>query len=161
MSEVDINKFQFALRNYIDKQELIRFADTKAAAILLVCGVLLGGYYNVFKAIDNGCARYILVSIFILGILTTLVIVLLRVLSPRIGKSDGSLIFPITSHITQKAYEDKFHDAELSDIEAALISQTYIVAEILDKKHKNLQLAFWILCIALVSFVVSVFFAIS
>jgi hypothetical protein len=173
-----MEKHQFALENFKNIQELIRFTDQKAGLILVIFGFMLTLFLNSTKglslvylcSIKSTLGIVWSLSIFIVGLIFIIVsvfqiyFVLFKIIYPRSAhcykKKEYSLFY--FEHIA-KLSRDQFRSGvkELPDndngILDEILGQVYEVACIQKEKTDNLRIAIVLIYVAVIALLIFCF----
>jgi len=166
-----LNKVVFALESLKNMQDLIKFSDQKAAAILVVSGVLFTAFFRFSNEMTillnrNFTLEYFIVIglLLVMGIslFSVFYIVGFRVLKPRLAKSyNGDLSLYYFEHLSfmgKEKIKEKYSWLNEEQMLIHLIEQQYELAMILEKKMSNLDMSFRLLFVSILSFILLVTF---
>lgn len=142
--------------NHTNIQELIRFIDQKAGALLVIYGFLLTATIEFAKdlkfinpfALNNFFKSLIsistlIVGLFLIGLLIFQVfIILFEVIKPRTASNytqdEKSVIyFKHISQQTKQEFNDRFKEISNEDIQKEMIEQVYEIACIMSQKSEK------------------------
>ena len=149
-----MNKLDYALESFKNIQDLIKFADQKAGAVMVVTGLVFTAFVQHLEklafSIDPitffGFITFLTGSATVVGIITVLYFSIFKILKPRFAQNyqDGEFSTFYFEHISKvskdlhRRYEN-INDAEmLKDI----IDQQIEVSNILNEKNRNLAKSF-------------------
>lgn len=174
-----MDKTDFALENYKNIQELIKFIDQKASILLVVYSLIISGFISVmsdFKIVNpfKYSSTKELVITLIMMVLSILLVVLLiyqlyliiyRVLLPRKPKyystSKKSLYyFNHISEFTKKEFIISFNKLDNEKIMTTILEQIYEVSNILKQKEKAFFKATKVLFFSCILLVLNIFLTI-
>lgn len=163
-----MDRTSFALESFKNMQDLIKFSDQKAAAILVVSGVIFTAFFKFSSSLTisstfNFLSVLTFISLFLTAssLIIVVYVVTMRILKPRLAESynDDELSLYYFEHI---AYMGKAHlkieyeNLDDEKIREFLIDQQYEVSKILKRKIENLNLSFRLLFFSVVAFTASV-----
>lgn len=153
-----MEKLEFAIEKFKNMQELIRFIDQKAGALLVIYGFILTVFVDFAKKLEFvNPAKYkeflpffqsILICVVGMGLIVMLLwkiyIIVYKVLRPRGAKnySNGKLSLHYFDHITQLGkdrYKQLFNDLPDNLLVEEILDQVYEVSTILKRKSDNLN----------------------
>lgn len=149
-----MNKTDYSLESFKNIQDLIKFADQKAGAVIVVVGLVFTAFAQYLEkltfSIDSitlvGALTFITGGATVVCIIAVLYLSIFKILKPRFAKNynEGEISTFYFEHISKigkdlhKRYEN-LNDAEmLKDI----IDQQVEVSNILNEKNKNLAKSF-------------------
>ena len=161
-----MNKLDYALESFKNIQDLIKFADQKAGALLVVAGLVFTAFVQYFEkltfSIDSitliGTLTFLTGSATVICIIVVLYYSIFKILKPRFAKNynEDELSTFYFAHISKvdkglhKKYENISEEKMLKDI----IDQQIEVSNILNEKNKNLAKSFvWLFLSVLTSIV--------
>ena len=148
---------------YQAKQELIRFADTKATAILAVDGVIAGLYFSNIDTIKTVLQHDFTASI---PLVATMGFILISIIAsalciiPRLKSTSNCPIYfcdIATNYKNADEYQNAMKKKKPKDMQQALLSQIYIISKIAKKKHSLVQ---WVVIFFVKAIIASTIFAI-
>lgn len=160
-----MEKIDYALESFKNIQDLIKFADQKAGAVLVVTGLIFTGYVQYLErltlshnenlssleVVTFGASTMTLLSLFVVIFYT-----IFEVLKPRTAKyynEEESSIF-YYEHIFKKGKVEVLAKYDVTDEHQMLkdlVDQQHEIAGILTQKNNALSTAFIWLFISLVS----------
>ncbi|MEK6495217.1 hypothetical protein [Myroides odoratimimus] len=161
-----MEKITYTLESFKNIQDLIKFADQKAGAILIIVGLIFNSIVKCFEnqtiAIDNlSCLSF---ATFIFGLISIVILFIIlyftifEILRPRFAtnyESDSCSTFYF-EHIavnTEKLKE-KYSDIKEDDMLKDILDQKIEIAKILTKKNKNLKKSFsWLFVLVVTSII--------
>jgi len=150
-----MDKHDYLLENFKNIQELIRFSDQKAGALLVVYGFLVTIFLEFIKgnSLVNpfvyGCKMIIIYLIgfcFIISMLVQIYYIVFKIILPQNAKHYKSkdLCYFYYGHIAEMNKTDfVFNGNKRSndDLTKDILTQIYEVAKILKRKNRNLRVA--------------------
>jgi len=172
-----MKKADFLLEDFKNIQELIRFADQKAAAILVVCGIIMTVFFEVSKKLTFTTINILKetnqflngIMIFILGVVFSIILVsifyqcIFKILKPKfannyIGCKSSIFYF---EHIAKR--EKAEFKKEVAEIDEYLIinnlsDQIFETSNILYRKNKSCALTMNMLFVAVLNLLLYIFF---
>lgn len=151
-----MDRLLFAIESFKNVQELIRFIDQKAGAVLVIYGFILtvfvdfakklqfvnpfelGGFFSVFHSIVT-----LLLGIFLAGMLLYKIYILVaKILRPRLaGNYDpGKMSVYYFEHIAQNkaVYMETFHHTQDEKLVDEVLEQVFEVSKIMTQKSERL-----------------------
>lgn len=153
-----MSRVQFALENFRNIQELIRFIDQKAGAIIIVYGFILATFIEFAKKllfinpIELTNLQDILLSLFIfvsglilmIMLLYQLYFVLFKIIRPRLAKNYSENEYSIFyfEHISYMNREKLFNDFKNITEDRMLdeiLGQVYEISDIMREKTESLS----------------------
>jgi hypothetical protein len=154
--KVFMNKTEFAFESFRNIQELIRFTDQKAGAVLLFTGVLLPFYESMIRNVEFiGVETWSIMSIIafltslitLLLLLATITILIFLILKPRLatnyGDNEKSLFyFEHIASANKDSLVESFQKLDEYTELKAVMDQTYEISKILVSKTKYLSYSF-------------------
>jgi hypothetical protein len=163
-----MNKYEYSFENYKCIQELIRFADQKAGAILVIYGFLLTMFFEVnkYNYILNPFLYgvkmvfiYAIGTVFIFLMLLQMYFIIFKIIFP--GKStvntiigiNNCLYYEYIASISQKKFIEKIKSQTDSEILYDMSVQLHETSKILKRKMDNIRIALIFLFIAIIFFV--------
>lgn len=149
-----MDKINYALESFKNIQDLIKFADQKAGAVLIVVGLIFTAFVqNIEKltfSTDN--ATVIGTITFLSGLVTLVCVVVVlyysvfKILKPRFAKNyqEGELSTFYFEHINKdnKALHEKYENLSGEGMLKDIIDQQIEVSNILNEKNENLAKSF-------------------
>lgn len=134
-------KFNFMYHQNTYLNNSIRFADTKAGALVAVNGIVLKFIYDVFKDADLLYDQlfFIGISMLILGIVFSVTVVYPKRLN---RKSKGLFYWENISYMDKDEYVNTLVDIEPAELLKLAYENNYYQAKILTKKFNHLHYAF-------------------
>lgn len=158
-----MDKISYALESFKNIQDLIKFADQKAGAILVVIGLIFTAFVQYLEKLTFSLANatFIGVMTFMSGIgtIVSLSIVIyysiFKILKPRFAKNyqEGELSTFYFEHILKesKKIHTKFETITSEIMLKDILDQKIEVSNILNKKNHNLSNSFVWLFFSLIS----------
>ena len=151
-----MNKIAFAVENYKVTQDLIKFIDQKAGALIVVYGVIFTflskalGVLNIDKIIHAHNKVLAVISLFvgsmfIIFMFVQLYYIIFRIIKPRVRQDyqeAKSLVF--FGHIANtdiNEYVSKFSNLTDEEMVNEVTTQLHRISIIIDKKSRNLGIA--------------------
>jgi hypothetical protein len=152
-----MDKILYGIENFKNMQELIRFVDQKAGALLVVYGFVLTIFAERINTLTFGLPKennktIISVLIFIIGatiillLVTQLYYILVKILKPRLAKnytSDESCLYYF-EHVAAKDKSEivsRFIDMDDNKMLTDISGQIYEVSKVLNTKMDMLGIA--------------------
>ncbi|MCW8897048.1 MAG: DUF5706 domain-containing protein [Flavobacteriales bacterium] len=173
-----MTKTNFLFENFKNIQDLIKFADQKAGAILVICGIILTVFMGFAKPlyivnIDNlaKCDNLtISILVFILGLVLAILLVVIfgicifKILKPKFAKnySEGSssmFYFEHIAKLTKSEFKERTKSISKKSIKKDLSEQIYEVSKILMQKNKYCAITMNLLFVAVIDLLLFVFFS--
>lgn len=168
-----MDKTTFAIEAFKNIQDLIKFVDQKAGAVLVVAGLIFTGYVNFLSELSLATSKSITVIgvlVFLASLATTIcltmviTIIIFKVLNPRNAKHYKSkeLSLFYYEHIFQTGKEKVFEKYKTIDEETILkniIDQQYEVSNILKEKTIELGKSLKWLFFSIVSVMIFIIFS--
>jgi hypothetical protein len=158
-----MDKINYALESFKNIQDLIKFADQKAGAILVVIGFIFSAFVQYLGNLVFSLANptFIGVLTFVAGIGTMVCISfvlyysLFKILKPRLSKNyrEEELSTFYFEHVSKesKNLHTKFETITEEIMLRDILDQKIEVSNILNEKHKNLSTSFVWLFFSLIS----------
>lgn len=164
-----MDKTQFALEDLKNIQELIRFTDQKAGAVLVVYIFILTTFINMTIALDFinpftldnpqsmifSCLTFLTSAALVALMVFQIYYIIFKVLRPRMAqeyrKGEGCVFY--FDHINNMAKNDfirRFNDIKESKLLDEITSQVYEVAKILCEKNRKFKIVLRCLFISLI-----------
>jgi ABC-type multidrug transport system fused ATPase/permease subunit len=153
-----MDRLEFAIENFKNIQELIRFIDQKAGALLVIYGFILTAFVDFAKKLEfvnplkhkeffpffHSILTFAVGVILIWLLLYKIYILVYKVIRPRVARNyvDGKLSFYYYDHITQmdkEVYKQKFHKLSEEQLIEEVLDQVYEVSLIMIHKSINLN----------------------
>lgn len=149
-----MDKINYALESFKNIQDLIKFADQKAGAVLIVVGLIFTAFVQYIEKLtfstDN--ATVIGTITFLSGLVTLVCVVVVlyysvfRILKPRFAKNyqEGELSTFYFEHISKdnKVLHEKYENLSDEGMLKDIIDQQIEVSNILNEKNENLAKSF-------------------
>ncbi|CAM4003394.1 Hypothetical transmembrane protein [Flavobacterium branchiophilum] len=168
-----MDKINYALESFKNIQDLIKFADQKAGAILVVIGLIYTAFVqyleNLVFSLTN--PTFIGVFTFVMGIGTivclsfVLYYSLFKILKPRLSKNyrEEDLSTFYFEHISKesKNIHTKFETITEEIMLKDILDQKIEVSNILNEKNKNLSISFVWLFFSLISSMIFILLSIQ
>ncbi|MGE7811257.1 Pycsar system effector family protein [Lysinibacillus capsici] len=151
-----MEKSEVILHSHSDIQELIRFIDQKAGALLIIYGFILTATIEVSKdlkfvnpfLLDQFSDTFLSILLLVVGfiLLTSLIIqihfTLFSIIKPRKAKNYTQdevsvLYFGHTSKRKKNDFVNNFTEISIEDIEKQMLEQIYEISCILSEKSEN------------------------
>lgn len=146
-----MDRTSFALEDFRNIQDLIKFIDQKAGAVLLVFGFILTAFIDFARdmvIISPKGANAISIVTFIAGLVLVvdliyqIYFILFKVIDPQKAKNYCSnekclFYFEHIASMEKEHFMKQFSDMDEDDIEKEILGQVYEVAKILDNKRNN------------------------
>lgn len=151
-----MDRLTFAIESFKNTQELIRFIDQKAGAVLVIYGFILTVFVDFAKKLQfvnpfelKGCIPMLhsiatlLIGSFLAGMLLYKIYILVaKILRPRLaGNYDPEkMSIYYFEHISQdkSAYMQTFHQIEDNKLVDEVLEQVYEVSKIMTQKSERL-----------------------
>lgn len=163
-----MDKTNYALESFKNIQELIRFADQKAGAILIIAGLTFTGYIQYlskvkFAGISDvgllGILIFFASAATIISMIIVFYLVIFEVLKPRTASKNkkGELSTFYYEHLMEMDKTDLFHKVngmKEGDMLKDILDQQVEVASILHKKTSTISSAFMWLFVSLISSII-------
>ena len=158
-----MDKINYALESFKNIQDLIKFADQKTGAILVVIGLIFTAFVQFIANLTFSFSNITLIGslTFIAGILTAISLIVViyfsifKILKPRFAKNyqEGELSTFYFEHISfeSKIIHTKFQSINEEIMLKDILDQKIEVSNILNRKNENLSIAFIWLFISLIS----------
>lgn len=158
-----MDKISYALESFKNIQDLIKFADQKAGAILVVIGLIFTAFVQFIANLTFSFSNMTLIGslTFIAGIVTAISLIVViyfsifKILKPRFAKNyqEGELSTFYFEHISfeSKNIHTKFQSINEEIMLKDILDQKIEVSNILNQKNENLSIAFIWLFISLIS----------
>lgn len=158
-----MDKISYALESFKNIQDLIKFADQKAGAILVVIGLIFTAFVQFIANLTFSSSNLTIIGsiTFIAGIITAISLTVViyfsifKILKPRFAKNyqDGELSTFYFEHISieSKNIHTKFQTINEEIMLKDILDQKIEVSNILNQKNENLSIAFIWLFISLIS----------
>lgn len=149
-----MDKINYALESFKNIQDLIKFADQKAGAVLIVAGLIFTAFVQYLEKLtfSSDIATTIGTITFLTGIATVICIIMVlyytvfKILKPRFAKNyqAGELSTFYFKHISEinKALHDKYENISDENMLKDIIDQQIEVSNILNEKNENLAKSF-------------------
>jgi len=158
-----MDKINYALESFKNMQDLIKFADQKAGAILVVIGLIFTAFVQYLGNLTfsfNGLT-FIGVLTFMAGFATIICLSfviyysIFKILKPRFAKNyqEGELSTFYFEHISKesKNIHTKFETITNETMLKDILDQKIEVSNILNEKNQNLSISFVWLFFSLIS----------
>lgn len=152
-----MSKLEFAIENFKNTQELIRFIDQKANILLAIFGVIFSVFLTQitdYKFTDSYSffdflAFVLIILIMILGIIE-IIMLMCKVIIPRKANNYNNTYKSLFyyGHIVEMEKEDfitKSNDLDEKDMLAILLHQVYTVSKIAERKSKYYRISTFLL----------------
>jgi hypothetical protein len=153
-----MNRDNFIIENFKNHQELIKFADQKVAAILVIASLLLTtfvgslsdlNFINPFQELDSLFVKFCSIGTFIFAVLSfgslifLIIIIVLSLLKPRKANEyiEGEYSLFYYEHINNMSRVDfieNIRKEKEEELDKHIITQIYELARILNKKNEKL-----------------------
>lgn len=160
-----MDRVNFAFEAFKNQQELIKFADQKAGAILVVAGLLFPAYVHYLNEIKGQlnenfdcCHKFILTMGFIslISFLLVVYLTIFKILRPRPAKlyPDGDFSVLYSGHITiinKEIIYEKFSQIDKELMLKNVSDQICEVSMILEQKYKFIRRSFYWLALMIAS----------
>lgn len=159
-----MKKIEFALESFKNIQDLIKFTDQKANAVLVISGLILTAFLHfsndlVFVSFNK--ATIVEILSFLAGMLTIVGLVIViyisihNILKPRLAKNyekkDLSLFyFEHINALGKKKIHTEYKELEEHKMLTLILDQQFEVSKILNLKIKALNKAFFILFVSVI-----------
>lgn len=168
-----MDKISYALESFKNIQDLIKFADQKAGAILVIIGLIFTAFVqclgNLTFSINNPTFLSVLTFIAGIGTIICLSFVIyysiFKILKPRFAKNyqDGELSTFYFEHISKesKNIHTKFETITEEIMLKDILDQKIEVSSILIEKNQNLSISFVWLFFSLISSMTYILLAIQ
>ena len=149
-----MDKINYALESFKNIQDLIKFADQKAGAILVVIGLIFTAFVqylgNLTFSLTNPTFIGVLTFIAGIGTIVSLSFVIyysiFKILKPRFAKNyqEGELSTFYFEHISKdsKNIHTKFETITEAIMLKDILDQKIEVSNILNEKNQNLSISF-------------------
>jgi hypothetical protein len=149
-----MNKIDYALESFKNIQDLIKFADQKAGAILVVVGLVFSAFAQYLEkltfSIDSitliGALTFLTGGATVACIITVLYLSIFKILKPRFAKnySEDEVSTFYFEHISKfgKDLNKEYENLNDADMLKDIIDQQIEVSNILNEKNKNLAKSF-------------------
>lgn len=156
-----MDKLNYAIESFKNIQDLIKFADQKASAVLIVVGLVFTAFVQFLEKLTFSTDSFTLLGniTFLTGIATitsitgVLYFTIFKILKPRFAKNyqEGELSTFYFKHIIEvnKELHKKYENLSDKDMLKDIIDQQIEVSNILNDKNKNLAKSFVWLFISL------------
>jgi hypothetical protein len=168
-----MDKITYALESFKNIQDLIKFADQKSSAVLVVIGLVFTAFVQFIEKLTFSTSQitFIGVATFIVGIacILSMTIVLyysiFKILKPRFAKNyqinEVSTFY--FDHISKKSTEihNVYKTLEEERMLKDIIDQQIEVSNILNEKNENLSKSFNWLFVALFSTIIFILLSIQ
>jgi hypothetical protein len=161
-----MDKISYALESFKNIQDLIKFADQKAGAILVVIGLIFNAFVQFIANLTFSFPNVTLIGslTFIAGIVTIICLIVVfyfsifKILKPRFAKNyqEGELSTFYFEHISfeSKNIHNKFQSINEEIMLKDILDQKIEVSNILNQKNENLSIAFIWLFISIISSII-------
>lgn len=168
-----MNKDVYALENFKNIQDLIKFMDQKAGVLLVVYGFMFTVYVQISNSLtlDNNfwghdiIHKFFSLSCFISGSLFIILsvfevyIIIFRVIQPKLAvnyKNDEICLyyFKHISSLSKENFITKFNKFDEKNILNEILGQVYEVSKIVDEKQKKLCVCNKILFICIIVLII-------
>jgi Ca2+/Na+ antiporter len=149
-----MDKINYALESFKNIQDLIKFADQKAGAVLIVVGLIFTAFVQYLEKLtfstDNVTTIGTITFLTGLATLICMIVVLyysvFKILKPRFAKNyqEGELSTFYFEHISKvnKELHVKYENISDEDMLKDIIDQQIEVSHILNEKNENLAKSF-------------------
>jgi len=173
-----MDKVIFALENFKNIQELIKFIDQKAGAILVLYGFIIAAFIEftnrlfLVNPFEIGDYKKSLISImtFVSGLALVLILlyqlysILFDIIKPRLAKNysknEYSLFyFEHIAHIDKKVIIADYENITEERMLAEVIGQVYEVSKIMKKKVKKLAQIVKFFFLSIILLLIFIFFS--
>lgn len=168
-----MDKINYALESFKNIQDLIKFADQKAGAVLIVIGLIFTAFVQYLEKLtfstDN--VTGIGTITFLTGIATLICMIVVlyysvfKILKPRFAKNyqEGELSTFYFEHISQvnKELHEKYESISDEIMLKDIIDQQIEVSHILHEKNENLEKSFIWLFAALFALMIFIILSIQ
>ena len=159
-----MNKQDYLFESFRNIQELIRFADSKVAVILVLIGLEITLFLDIssnlyFSLKDISIKNVILflfVIVFIISILVSIFIALILVLKPSFAKhykqdNNSTFYFGHIAVNTKEKFLDKIKLLDEMECEKEISEQIYEISKILNRKNKFGAYLIWLTLFSIMS----------
>lgn len=163
-----MEKKDFALESFKNIQELIRFIDQKAGAVLVIAGLIFSAFIEFAKNLEFisfNDANFLGIISFLFGLLSIINLIIViwisifKILKPRLAKNysanEHSLYY--FEHLSKLGKENTLKEFENLNDESMLkhiIEQQFEVSQIMKKKTKYLGKSFNYLFASIISVII-------
>jgi len=163
-----MEKHDFALESFKNIQELIRFIDQKAGAVLVISGLVLTTFLEFSKELAFTKSISVMgATVFILGLatgslLTYVIYLSIMTIKPKLAENYTTSEFSLFyfEHLAQMGKDNihlNFEDLDESVMIKHIIDQSFEVSNILSKKTKKVQSSMDFLLYSIISLLLFVF----
>lgn len=163
-----MNKHDFALESFKNIQDLIKFIDQKAGAILVISGLIFTGYIEFLKGLEMsslestsfiGLMTFLSSLVTVLSLILVLYLSVFKVLKTRLAKNYSNeeyslFYFEHLVKLGKSKIEEDYKILDEPKMLKYLIDQQYEISVILEKKTKNFRITLNILFISIISLVI-------
>ncbi|KAB1065937.1 hypothetical protein [Salibacter halophilus] len=168
-----MDKINYALESFKNIQDLIKFADQKAGAVLIVVGLIFTAFVQYLEKLTFSADNMTIIGTitFITGLATLICMIVVlyysvfKILKPRFAKNyqEGELSTFYFEHITivNKELHEKYKNISDESMLKDIIDQQIEVSSILNEKNENLAKSFIWLFAALFASIVFIILSIQ